>query len=48
MRATYCGSGTRCVEKRRSLGNGLLEVLRSHHRPLLVNGCMNMYSRSNE
>jgi hypothetical protein len=30
------------------LGNRLLEALRNHQRPLLVNGCINTYSRSNK
>jgi hypothetical protein len=28
------------------LGNRLLEALRNHQRPLLVNGCIDTYSRS--
>jgi hypothetical protein len=38
---------SRCVERHHSLDNGLLEALRKHERPLLINGCRDTSLRDN-
>jgi hypothetical protein len=36
------------IQKRHFLRNRLLEALRNHQRPLLVNNCTDIYSHSNK
>jgi hypothetical protein len=41
--SVFCNSWIRRVEKRHFLRNGLLEAMRNHQRPLLVNGCIDTF-----